>query len=106
MSEQAGYGDLGGPAEGLLISDQAGNYYFVRPEFLETCKIPKEEIESLAGANESFREHLPHPRSPKPTVPTPEILGSLKVSRPLRDIDPELAERLRASATNTYMCPW
>jgi hypothetical protein len=97
--------DLPGPPDmGLLIRDGEGNYYFLRPEFLEACKVPKEEVEGVKrlgarlGKPEESKDIKRHEA---------EVIGSLKISKPLEDMDQDLAERLRATtATTTYMCPW
>jgi hypothetical protein len=105
MSEQYNPADRG-PDQGLLIRDQEGNYYFLRPELLEAAKVPPEEVEAMTRARAPFLKKDDTGGQPKRPSSTPEILGSLKVTRPLQDIDPELADRLRSSATNTHMCPW
>jgi len=89
---------------GLIIRDEDGNYYFLRPEFLEACKIPKEEIEAVKELGADSGKALASKDAKRHEA---EVIGSLKVSKPLENVDRELAERLRTTtATTTYMCPW
>jgi hypothetical protein len=100
MAETEGRSD-----RALLIRDDEGNYYFLRPEFLEACKVPKEEVEGVKTVGRHTGWSPPVNDDVKPREA--EVIGSLRVTRPLEDMDKELADRLRAStASTTYMCAW
>jgi hypothetical protein len=94
----AGKGDDG---HALVVSDAQGNYYYLRPEILRACKVADEEIEAVKEAAAPGAG----PRSTKAS--RAEVVGSLRVQKPLEEVNPELAQTLKASmAASTTMCPW
>lgn len=69
--------------QGLLIQDEDGNVYFLRPEILEATKVPESETNFVA------------PRA------AAGILGRIRVDKA---IDALVVKQIpRAS---TVMCPW
>ncbi len=84
----------------LVVSDEKGNYYYLRPEILRACKMDEAQIEAIKetaapGAG---------PRSTKAS--RAEVVGSLRVQNPLAEVNPELAAGLGNSAGTSIMCPW
>lgn len=72
-----------GKDEGLLIQDDEGNVYFLRPEILEATKVPEGDTQFVA------------PRS------AAGVLGRIRVDKPL-----DLAKLKDSVQTSTVMCPW
>ncbi len=72
---------------GLLVKDDDGNMYFLRPEILEACRVKKTDVEIRAISK----------------LPDVSVIGTLAVDKPL---DPALVKQLKEKAASTVMCPW
>jgi len=99
---------------GLLVTDDSGNYYYLRPEILAQAKMPEEDVKKLksgiASASGKDRElSLDELQSAAGGVistasisgiPSIQSVGALRVSGPGGAFDPS------AAVKSTIMCPW
>jgi hypothetical protein len=99
---------------GLLVTDDSGNYYYLRPEILAQAKMPEEDVKKLksgiASASGKDRElSLDELQSAAGgvvntasigSVPRIQSVGALRVSGPGGAFDPS------AAVKSTIMCPW
>jgi hypothetical protein len=72
-----------GKDEGLLIQDEEGNVYFLRPEILEATKVPEGDTQFVASRSAAG------------------ILGRIRVDKPL---DALIVKQIPQAST--VMCPW
>jgi hypothetical protein len=72
-----------GKDEGLLIQDEDGNVYFLRPEILEATKVPEGDTQFVASRSAAG------------------VLGRIRVDNAL---DPSKLKDL--VQVRTVMCPW
>jgi hypothetical protein len=103
---------------GLILTDEGGNYYYLRPEVLAQARMPEEEVEKLkaglAAATSKDRElSLDEMQtvaggimnttttSSLRTLPSIQSLGAIKVggggSTGIGNLN---------LVTSTVMCPW
>jgi hypothetical protein len=82
--------------QGLLVKDEQGNLYYLRPEILEMTRVTQEEVD--AGKLN-------------------EVIGdaTIKPLAPVKPLDPAVAEQIKGGAAKpkpkptaggTIMCPW
>lgn len=69
---------------GLLIKDEDGNVYFLRPEILEAARVAEGETNFVPAATSEAG-----------------ILGRIKVDKPLDELIVKQIPR-----PSTVMCPW
>ena len=74
---------------GLIVSDDAGNYYYLRPEVLDKTRMPKEDV-----------ERFKHGLSEVSKGAFPPVTGSLRIPSSSKLKDPQ------DLAAGTVMCPW
>lgn len=106
--------------DGLVITDDGGNYYYLRPDVLADAKMPQEDVEKLKAGlaksdppadRELNSEELETAAGGAgmmgggqiPGVPKIPELGGIKIS-PTNGL-----ARLpggRGSSYSTVMCPW
>ena len=100
--------------EGLLVQDDEGNLYFLRPEVLKAAKVEKSLQKDAQTALKAAK---------KGTAPKLKVLGSLKLvaagvdeDNPLPTMEAKavatrgaaVARRvvIKSPTTSTIMCPW
>jgi len=100
-------------ADVVVLQDEKGDYYFLRPEILKETKVPKDlahrvhaSVEAAAEAQYEGRRHV-------------KVVGSFK----LQEVDeqepdtkkyaakgiwaqPKSAKRVALPVLDTVMCPW
>lgn len=71
---------------GMLVRDEQGHTYFLRPEILEACRVRELQFAPPAGKELAS-----------------SVLGELRFEKPL---DKDFARILKEKAASTVMCPW
>jgi hypothetical protein len=90
--------------EGLFLSDNSGNYYYIRPEILAQTKMSKEDVARVkaqkpkAGDRELSADDL---QAVVGGSGMPSLPGVLQIGHV-----PSLSVPKGASMEGTVMCPW
>jgi X-X-X-Leu-X-X-Gly heptad repeat protein len=98
---------------GLVITDDNGNYYYLRPEILAQAKMPEEDVKKLkSGAatasgktGELSDDALAH------VAGGVVNMSAIKISAPqVQTMDaaraPSIGGRVGGTMMSTIMCPW
>src|SRR6058998_2659580 len=98
---------------GLMIQDDKGNLYFLRPEILEAAKLDKSLHENAKVALKAAKKTT--------TAPKLKVLGALRLVEPPEGTTDATAaapakaaavrgtalmRRIKTPTTSTIMCPW
>lgn len=95
-----------GKGKGLLIKDEEGNIYFLRPEILTACKVSMEDLEArpqmkeLAEVVRTLRAIGADVEQFESRLGDVDVLGAIEMEQPFNQ---ELQDRVIGS---TLMCPW
>lgn len=84
---------------GVLLRDNCGNVYFLRPEVLDAAQVPDAMAEAMIAKADTSQAD---PKQSQPSVigsAELRVIGDLKISRAT-----DQALTLRPSST--IMCPW
>jgi hypothetical protein len=71
---------------GMLVRDEQGSMYYLRPEILEACKVREIQFTPSPGSRQQA-----------------SVLGELRFEKAL---DKDIARILKDKAASTVMCPW
>jgi hypothetical protein len=97
---------------GLLVTDDSGNYYYLRPEILAQAKMPEEDVKKLksglASATGKDRElSLDELQSAAGGVVSTAQIGNMPQIQSVGALRVGSVGGLDAAAVkSTIMCPW
>lgn len=84
---------------GLLVKDDKGNTYHIRPEILEATKVSDEYMKSMQDVKGIV--------GPSLTVPQTTVYEVTQVKIPVDStINPEFIKAIETKQYSTVMCPW
>jgi hypothetical protein len=85
---------------GLIVSDDSGNFYYLRPELLADAKMPEEDVKKLKAGLEQASKTSQDPEINIVELDT--VTGGLNLTgvRESKNVEDRRAVR------STIMCPW
>ena len=96
--------------KGLLIKDESGELYYLRPEILEVFRVSPKDVES----SPQFREFAGHISGlqefagasvPSYVADQASVLGAVQIEQRIAPDIQELLDKLQDLAASTTMCP-